>query len=132
MIGLDTNVLVRYLIQDDPEQADRATRLIEGQCTAKTPGRITQIVLCELVWVLIRAYGYSKMQVIAVLDQLLVTAEFEVEQEALSRRALDAYRDGKADFSDYIVALNNQAAGCETTFTFDTRLGTHAAARAPD
>ena len=132
MIGLDTNVLVRYLIQDDPEQADRATRLIEGQCTAKTPGRITQVVLCELVWVLTRAYGYSKLQVIGVLDQILVTAEFEVEQEALSRKALDAYQEGKADFSDYIVALNNQAAGCETTFTFDTRLSTHATARAPE
>lgn len=65
MIGLDTNVLVRYITQDDPQQAEQATRLIETRCAGADPGCIAQIVLCELVWVLSRAYGYSKPQVVS-------------------------------------------------------------------
>lgn len=131
MIGLDTNVLVRYLTQDDPEQAEQASRLIEGRCTSATPGRITQIVLCELVWVLQRAYGYSKTQIIEVLDQMLVTAELRIEHEPLARQALDAYRSGPADFSDYLIALNNQSAGCEATYSFDARLCRYTCVQAP-
>jgi len=132
MIGLDTNVLVRYLTQDDPDQAERASRLIEGRCTSATPGRITQIVLCELVWVLQRAYGYSKPHIIEVLDRMLVTAELRIEQESLARQALDAYRSGPADFSDYLIALSNQSAGCKATYSFDTRLCQYASVQAPE
>lgn len=131
MIGLDTNVLVRYITQDDPEQAAQATRLIETSCTPAAPGRVAQIVLCELVWVLRRAYGYSKPQVVEVLDQILVTAELDIENEGLAFQALDAYREGPADFSDYLVVLSNRAAGCETTCSFDARLCAHPAARLP-
>lgn len=101
MIGLDTNVLVRYVTQDDPAQAEQATRLIETRCATANPGRVAHIVLCELVWVLTRAYGYSKAQVVSVLEQILVTAELAVEDEGLAFQALDAYRTGGADFSDY-------------------------------
>ncbi len=131
MIGLDTNILVRYITQDDPEQAAQASRLIETRCTATSPGRVAHIVLCELVWVLRRAYGYSKPQVVSVLDQILVTAELAIENEELAFHALDAYRLGPADFSDYLLALSNRAAGCETTYSFDTRLSAHPAVRLP-
>jgi len=132
VIGLDTNVLVRYITQDDRDQAAQATRLIETRCTAAAPGRVAHIVLCELVWVLRRAYGYSKPQVVEVLNQILVTAELDVENEGIAFQALDAYREETADFSDYLLALSNRAAGCETTYTFDTRLCAHPAACPPE
>ena len=132
MIGLDTNILVRYITQDDPQQAARASRLIEDRCTSASPGRVAHIVLCELVWVLRRAYGYGKPQVVSVLEQILVTAELEVEDEGLAFQALDAYREGSADFSDYLLALSNRAAGCETTYSFDARLCVHPAASLPE
>ncbi|MGA7981625.1 MAG: type II toxin-antitoxin system VapC family toxin [Chromatiaceae bacterium] len=131
MIGLDTNILVRYITQDEPEQAAQATRLIEASCTSTTPGRVAHIVLCELVWVLSRAYGYSKPEVVSVLDQILITAELAVENEGVAFQALDAYREGPADFSDYLLALSNRAAGCEITYSFDTRLCEHHVARLP-
>lgn len=132
MIGLDTNILVRYITQDDPDQAARATRLIETQCTRRNPGYVAQISLCELVWVLRRAYGYSKAQVAAVLDRMLVTAELAIDNETLAYEALVAYREGTADYSDYLLALGNRVAGCETTYSFDERLCQHTWASLPD
>ena len=132
MIGLDTNILVRYITQDDAEQAAQATRLIEGRCTSTNPGRVAQVVLCELVWVLRRAYGYSKTQVLEVLEQVLMTAELVIQDEAVVFLALDAYREGPADFSDYLLALGNRAAGCETTYSFDKPLTAHPAATYPE
>jgi predicted nucleic-acid-binding protein len=110
---------------------ERNSRLIETSCTATSPGRLAHIVLCELVWVLRRAYRYSKPQLVSVLDQILVTAELAVESEDAGFHALDAYRVGPADFSDYLLALSNLAAGCETTYSFDTRLSAHPGARLP-
>jgi predicted nucleic-acid-binding protein len=131
VIGLDTNVLVRYITQDDPQQARLATQLIETRCTRGEPGHVAQIVLCELVWVLRRAYGYDKAQIIAVLDQLLTTAELSIDDQTTAIQAIDAYRSGSADFSDYLLVLGNRNLGCETTFSFDSRLCRHPAATAP-
>lgn len=126
MIGLDTNVLVRYVIQDDPDQGPAAARLIEAQCTADVPGRIDHVVLCELVWVLETAYGYARAQVASVLRQILGTAELVVESPRLAWAALRAYEAGPADYADYLIGQRNRAAGCEITCTFDRR-----AARSP-
>ncbi len=131
MIGLDTNVLVRYITQDEPRQASRATRLIEQRCTPEAPGRISLVVMCELVRVLCGAYGYGKEEVAGVLEQILLTAAFEVEEESLAWQALDAWKAGKADYSDYLVVLSNRHAGCEATFTFDRKLARHPAADLP-
>ena len=125
MIGLDTNILVRYITQDDEAQAALANRLIEASCTKQTPGHVAQIVLCELVWVLCRAYGYGKQQIIPVIERLLSAAEIEVQHEGIARAALEAWRNGPADYSDYLIALANQAAGCEVTYSFDSRLAQH-------
>ena len=132
MIGIDTNILVRYLTQDDPEQAPRANRLIETQCTKAEPGFIAHIVLCELVWVLRSAYGYSKPQVVGVLEQILVTVEFVIEAEEVVFPALEAYRHGPADFSDYLLILTNRTAGCASTYSFDTRLAQHPLVSLPE
>ena len=126
MIGLDTNVPVSYVVQDDPEQGPAAARLIETQCTADAPGRIDHVVLCELVWVLETAYGYAREQVAGVLRQVLATAELVVESPELAWAALRAYQAGPADYADYLIGQRNHAAGCETTCTFDRR-----AARSP-
>jgi len=132
MIGLDTNVLVRYITHDDADQAAIANCLIESACTKRRPGRVCQIVLYELVWVLSRAYGYEKAQVVPVIDQILMSAELDVESEPLAREALAAWREATADYSDYLILLANRAAGCELTYSFDRRLARHPGGAVPE
>ena len=119
MIGLDTNVLVRYLIQDDPAQALLATKLIEENCSKHSPGRLSLVVLCELVWVLSGAYRYPKKTIVDALAQLLITSELEVENEQVARLSLDAYKEGTAHYSDYVIGFSNKTSGCDVTYTFD-------------
>lgn len=121
MIGLDTNVLARFIVQDDPVQAKAATRLIESKCQADEPGFISILVLVELSWVLGRAYGYSRSQVFQVVEALLLTTELRVERPDIVRVALRSFGAGSADFADCLIASTNAANGCETTFTFDRR-----------
>lgn len=129
MIGLDTNVLVRYVVQDEPAQARAATRLIETKCSAETPGFVSLVVLTELVWVLDRAYGYPRADISAVLGALFATAELRMESPQLARMTAQAYAAGPADFADYLIGHIHSANGCETTYTFDRRCaksGVHA------
>jgi predicted nucleic-acid-binding protein len=119
--GLDTNVLVRYLVQDDPRQAALATRTIERQCTPDSPGFIGQIVLCELVWVLESNYQQSRMQIASIIERLLQVSQLEVMDPDVAWRALSDYKNSNADFPDHLVARSNEANGCETTLTFDKK-----------
>jgi predicted nucleic-acid-binding protein len=121
MIGLDTNILVRYVVQDEVAQARAASRLIETRCTTEDPGFVSLLVLAELVWVLERAYGYARSQVAEVLHGILTSAEFKAEQPDLARRALIGYGNGPADFADYLIGEANAENGCSTTATFDKR-----------
>ncbi len=125
MIGLDTNVLVRYLTQDDPEQSAQANHLIETKCTRHTPGRISLVVLCELTWVLGGAYRYEKQIVLQVLENILASVDLTVENEDIARSALAAFRWGEADFADYVITYSNYSAGCEVTYSFDRKLAKH-------
>lgn len=125
MIGLDTNVLVRYIVRDDPFQARAATKLIETRCTTRSPGRISIVVLCELVWVLGRGYGYSREQIADVMRRLLAANDLQVEQADLAWQALGFYERGKADFADYVIGLSNSLSQAEPTYTFDKRAGGH-------
>lgn len=127
MKGLDTNVLVRYFTQDDPVQSAAAERCIQSTCTADQPGLIHAVVLCELVWVLETAYGYSRDQIVNVLDLVLRTRQLQVQDREIMREALTVYRSGKADFADAVIGHGNRTAGCETTYTFDRK-----AARLPE
>ena len=127
MKGLDTNVLVRYFTQDDPVQSVAAERCIQSTCTADQPGLIHAVVLCELVWVLETAYGYSRDQIVNVLDLVLRTRQLQVQDRGIMREALTVYRSGKADFADAVIGHGNRTAGCETTYTFDRK-----AARLPE
>lgn len=123
MIGLDTNVLVRYLVRDEPRQTRAATRLLETSCTVETPGFVSLVVLCELVWVLERAYGYPRAQVAAVLRGLLSADDLAVERSELAWQALNAFEEGPADFADFVIGLSAREARAEATVTFDRRAG---------
>lgn len=122
MIGLDTNVLVRYIVRDDARQTAAATRLIESRCTAKRPGRVALVALCELVWVLDRGYGYERGQIVGVLERLLAADDLSIEHSERAWQAMGLYRSGRADFSDYVIGIANREAGVEETFSFDRRV----------
>lgn len=119
MIGLDTNVLVRYLVQDDPGQSRKATQVIARRCTRDDPGLINRIVLCELVWVLESAYGYSKETIVAVLEKLLRTSQLKIEDTQSAWTSFRMYQKGKADFADCLMGATNRLGGCNETVTFD-------------
>lgn len=121
MYGLDTNVLLRYLIGDDAKQADQAAGFIEDTCTVDDPCFLNRVVLCEAVWVFEDAYGYTKRQIVATLDAVMRTREFHVEDHDDALAALAAYRAGKADFADLLIGETNARAGCERTATFDRK-----------
>lgn len=128
MIALNTNILIRYIVQDDAAQAAAATRLIEGECKPEAPGWIDAVVLCELVWVLESAYEHSRARVADVLRTLRTSAELRVEAAELAWMALRSYQAGTAGFADCLIGLRNRQAGCVTTFSFDkraARMGTH-------
>jgi predicted nucleic-acid-binding protein len=116
--GLDTNVLLRYLVRDEPAQAARATRELERD----ERFLIGSVVLCELVWVLEAGYGFSRAEIGATLEKILATAQFEIEGKDLALGALDDFRDSPADFSDCLVGRRNRAAGAAETVTFDRSL----------
>ena len=120
MIGLDTNVLVRFLVQDDPEQAAAATGLILG-LTQSDPGFVCREVLVELVWVLERAYGLPRKDIAQALDGLLEAQELVIETADRVAVAVDRYRKGGAGFADQMVALAGQGAGCRVTASFDCK-----------
>lgn len=119
MIGLDTNVVVRYLIQDDPDQAASAATLIDD-LTETDPGYLSLVTVVELFWVLRRAYGVSADRCAELLNGLLDARELRVDQDAVVRAALAASRGG-LDFADAVIAELGRAAGCEHTVTFDQR-----------
>jgi len=121
MIGLDTNILVRYIVRDDARQAQVATRLIELRCTAEDPGLVNLIVLCELVWVLDRGYEYDRKTISGVIRRLLTVEELHVDGSDLAWQALNLYESGKADFADYLIGLSNRSRKAAVTYTFDRR-----------
>ena len=121
MIALDTNVLVRFIVRDEERQTAAATRLIEDRCSAQTPGLVSPVVLCELVWVLTRGYGYGREMVARVLRRILTVQELQVPNPSLIFRAVRLFEEGPADFADYLIGLSNREAKADATFTFDLK-----------
>ena len=120
MIGIDTNVLVRYIVQDDASQARSATHFVERTLSVAAPGFVNNIALCELVWVLEAGYGYAREQIAETLQRLFEIDRLRLESPELNWRVLDAYRTG-IDFSAALIALINAASGCDHTISFDRR-----------
>jgi predicted nucleic-acid-binding protein len=118
VIGLDTNVLARYVMQDDPRQSPRATRLIES-LSAEAPGFVPVVTLVELVWVLSGSYGLSRAQVATVLETLLRSRELVIDRAELVSQALSRFGSAGVDFADALIDRTAAAAGCEATMTFD-------------
>lgn len=119
MVGIDTNILVRYLTQDDTEQARHVSLLLEKYEGQKQCIYINNIVLCELIWVLERGYKYSKQQISLAIRTLLSTQEFVFEHLEASWLALEVYEKNNADFSDALIGEVNKFRGCNTTVTLD-------------
>jgi predicted nucleic-acid-binding protein len=118
MIGLDTNVLVRYIMQDEPKQAKLATRLIESLNDA-SPGFISLVSVVELSWVLESAFELSRSQIVEALQNLMSVDVFKIERVAVVAGALRGYGGGRADLADYLIERSCAQAGCDRTVTFD-------------
>lgn len=123
MIGLDTNVLVRYIAQDDRAQSASATALIEKQCTPEDPGFIGLVVLAEVVWVSESRYGATRADVAEIVRQVLSTRQLKVQNAEVVWQALRQFRAGRADFADCLIQQSAEAVGCAQTFSFDKRAG---------
>lgn len=122
MRGVDTNVLVRYLAQDDAAQSKTVDRLVKKAVAEGQSLHVDDVVLCETVWVLRAAYGQDKASIVDVLDRILETSQFSFDDRDLLKRALADFRDGKGDFADYVIGRRNRRAGCDRTVTFDRSL----------
>ena len=119
MKGLDTNVLVRYLTQDDSKQSKLVENEIEKAISSGEKLMIQPIVICELVWVLESAYDYHKSEIFTVLDQIMRTAQFEIIDKDTIWRALTDFYESKGDFADYYIGRANKRSGAIITLTFD-------------
>lgn len=123
MIGLDTNVLVRYLTHDDPTQTAAAMRVMNS-LSFDSPGFLSLIVIAELVWVLAISYRYQKKEIEQVLENLLRTKELVIERADTVSQASRAFSAGRADFADYLIERCAHAAECQFTITFDRKAAT--------
>jgi predicted nucleic-acid-binding protein len=121
--GVDTNLLVRYITDDDPDQAHRVRLLFQEAEERKEHFHVSSIVLCELSWTLRgKPYFFDRATIADVLERIMETSLFEIQDRDLTRRAAADYRQGRADFPDYLIGWQNQSAGCEDTVTFDGKL----------
>jgi len=122
MIALDTNVLVRFLVEDDENQSRLASRLIKGAIERDEQLFISDIVMCETVWVLSSAYRFSRAEILEALAGLLRARAVVFASSDRLARALEAYATGKGDFADYLIREHADAAGADTVATFDRSL----------
>nr|VFK17369.1 MAG: Predicted nucleic-acid-binding protein, contains PIN domain [Candidatus Kentron sp. LFY] len=124
MIGIDTNVLVRYLTQDDPIQSPKATRLIES-LTPGLQGYITLVSVIELVWVLSGCYGCGRVEIAEILKRLLRAEEFVIAEIDVLQETIPYYETSHGDFADCLIERLTHKAGCRQTFTFDRGAAKH-------
>ncbi len=121
MIGLDTNILVRYFAQDDPVQSRQATQIIERRLTEDGPGFVTLVTMAETVWVLERAYDLSNLEIAAAVERMLQSDTLSIQNEQEVFTAMIALRTGSGSFSDALIEALGTWAGCTFTLTFDRK-----------
>ncbi len=119
MIGIDSNVLVRFLTRDDEQQYEQAKRLLLLECTSDNPGFINTVVMAELVWVLRKTHRVSQDDIAAVVEHLLDIPQLLIDRGDSVKAALNLFRQSRADFTDCLIGLLNQKAGCKKSVTFD-------------
>ena len=125
MIGLDTNVLVRYIMQDDPRQSPKATAIVES-LEGVGSSYITLVAMVELVWVLTASFELTRAQVSQALDGIIRTKQFKIENADQVIRALRVFKLGRSDFADCLIERSANSAGCLKTMTFDVKASKHA------
>ena len=128
MIGLDTNIVIRYLTHDDPAQAAAAVRVMDS-LSPESPGFLSLIVITELVWVLEASYRFRKNEVVQVLDTLLRSKELVIERAEIVSQALRKFSSSRADFSDCLIERCGHVAECRYTATFDQNAAASAGMR---
>jgi predicted nucleic-acid-binding protein len=121
MIGLDTNILVRYLAQDDPVQSAKSTALIEGRLTERNPGFVSVVSTAETAWVLKRSYGVTDHELAAAIERIVQADLLIVENEQEVVTAMVALREGNGTFADALIGALAAKAGCSRTLTFDRK-----------
>jgi predicted nucleic-acid-binding protein len=121
MIGLDTNILVRYLTQDAPLQSRKATEIIEHRLSEVNPGFVSVVTTAETVWVLDRAYGFSSREIAAAIERILQVEVLVVHHEQEVFAAMIALKQGRSSFADALIAELGAQAGCVHTLTFDQK-----------
>lgn len=125
MIGLDTNILVRYFLQDDDAQVQKVNRLM-ASLQVKNPGYVSLVVLLELHWVLKNIYKFDRESLVTITESILRAEEFKVESSAVAWTALRQFQISSADFTDCLIARIAAIGGCELTYTFDKGAVKHA------
>jgi predicted nucleic-acid-binding protein len=121
MLGVDTNILIRYLVRDDQPQYEKARRLIAREVGRGEPVLVSLLVLLETEWVLRSRYDLAKSQIVAAFSALLDAADLAFEDEPSVEHAIYSWKDAPADFADCLIAARNHRLGCRATATFDTR-----------
>ena len=119
MLGIDTNVLVRYLVRDDQAQYEKARRLIDRELSKGEPVLVSLLVLLETEWVLRIRYDLAKADLVATLSALLDTSDLVVEDEPSVENAIYSWKDSAVDFADCLIEARNRRLGCRATATFD-------------
>lgn len=118
MIGLDTNILIPYLTQDDPIQSAKATEILERRLTRTKPGFVSIVVMVEVVWALDRAYGLTGQEIATAIERLLQVEVLVIENEQEVFAAMLAVKQGRGSFADALIAELGARAGCTRTLTF--------------
>ena len=121
MIGLDTNILVRYLTQDDPIQSSKAREIVERRLTEEKPGFVSIVAMVETVWVLERAYGLKPHEIVGAVERMLQIDVLVVENEQEVFTAMIALKEGRGSFADAVIAALGARMGCSCTLTFDRK-----------
>lgn len=122
MIALDSNVVIRLLVRDDAGQAKLAEDLLQATAERGETCLITHPVLCEIEWVLESSYNARRSEILGALQRLLKNPLFDFEDRNAVSRAIDAYAEGKGDFSDHLIGAVAQAVGAHATYTLDKAL----------
>src|SRR5690606_21053058 len=120
MIGLDTNVLVRFLVRDDEDQFDRAQKLIRREAQAGNPVVVSHLVLLETEWVLRSRYKLTKTEILDAFSDLMSAVDLNVEDDAAIEAALFTWKNSSAQFADCLIGARHRTLGCRATATFDT------------
>ena len=121
MLGIDTNVLVRFLVRDDEAQFDKAHRLIKRQVDVREDVFVSLLVILETEWVLRSRYNLRKAEIMEAISGLLDASEVQIEDEPAVEETLFIWRDSAADFADCLIGAHNRRVGCRATVTFDAR-----------